>query len=145
MEFTVRLVSIFAMLVLTLAGAQAADRTGGIEVKNAWVRATIGGGAVSAGYATLADGSGRGDVLLGIDVVKGGRAMIHETYVTDEIVRMRLRDKLDVPANGKVDMSPGGIHIMLVNLPAPLKAGDVFPLKLRFARQGEMSVDFQIR
>jgi copper(I)-binding protein len=49
-----------------------------------------------------------------------------------------------VPANGSVDLKPGGYHIMLMNIKAPLKAGDTVPVKLKFVKAGEVEVKLPV-
>jgi len=43
---------------------------------------------------------------------------------------MRAVDALPLPAGKPVELKPNGLHMMLVGLKAPLKAGDVVPIKL---------------
>ena len=54
---------------------------------------------------------------------------------TDEFVLV------DVPAGGKTALEPGGLHVMLIGLKAPLKEGDKFPLTLTFAKAGKVDVE----
>ena len=44
----------------------------------------------------------------------------------------------------KVELKPGGLHIMFLGLHAPLKAGDRFPMKLTFERAGEVTVQVHV-
>jgi periplasmic copper chaperone A len=57
---------------------------------------------------------------------------------------MREVDAIDVPAGGKVKLEPGGLHIMLVGLKAPLAAGSSFPLTLKFEKAGELKVEVKV-
>jgi copper(I)-binding protein len=50
-----------------------------------------------------------------------------------------------VPAKGKVELAPGASHLMLVNVKAPLKAGDKVPLVLRFEKAGEVKTELAVR
>ncbi len=43
-----------------------------------------------------------------------------------------------------IAFAPGGYHIMLTGLKAPLKTGDSFPLTLTFAGAGEVKVDVKV-
>ena len=43
-----------------------------------------------------------------------------------------------------VELKPGGLHIMLVGLKAPLKAGERFAMKLRFEKAGEVTIDVPV-
>jgi copper(I)-binding protein len=58
----------------------------------------------------------------------------------DGVMRMRAVEAVEVPAHGQVALEPGGLHVMLIGLKAPLEEGGSFPLKLVFANAGEVEV-----
>ena len=43
-----------------------------------------------------------------------------------------------------MELKPGGLHIMFIGLKAPLKAGDSFPMKLKFEKAGEVTVEVKV-
>ena len=47
-----------------------------------------------------------------------------------DVMRMREVQSIDLPKGKTVSLEPGGFHIMLMNLPKPIAAGDVIPLTL---------------
>jgi copper(I)-binding protein len=53
---------------------------------------------------------------------------------------MRMAGEINIPANDKIEMVPGGTHIMLQGLRAPLKTGDDFDLVLKFKDSGDRTV-----
>jgi copper(I)-binding protein len=53
--------------------------------------------------------------------------------------------KLVVPANGVLELKPGGLHIMVFDMPKSTAAGDEFTLRLRFERSGERITSVRIR
>ena len=55
-------------------------------------------------------------------------------------MRMRELPALELPSGKAVKLAPGGMHLMLIDLKAPLKVGDKVPLKLRFEKAGEIEV-----
>ena len=55
-------------------------------------------------------------------------------------MRMREVPGIDVPANGKATLAPGGFHVMLMELKAPLKAGDTAAITLVFEKAGRIEV-----
>jgi copper(I)-binding protein len=57
---------------------------------------------------------------------------------------MREVPAIEIPAGGKVALTPGGLHIMLVGLKAPLATGRSFPLVLRFEKAGEVKVEVKV-
>ena len=96
-----------------------------------WARATAGGQTTGAAYVTLS--SRTGDKLVGASTPAATTAAVHENAMDGTIMRMRAVPALDLPAGAVVAMKPGGYHIMLMNLHAPLVAGQSFPLHLVFA------------
>jgi copper(I)-binding protein len=42
-------------------------------------------------------------------------------------------------------LNPGGLHIMLIGLKAPLKQGETFPLTLTFAKAGTTTVEVVVQ
>ena len=48
-----------------------------------------------------------------------------------DVMRMRAVQRIALPAGRKVELKPGGYHVMLVDLKQPLAKGDKVPLTLR--------------
>jgi len=59
-------------------------------------------------------------------------------------MRMREMQGLELPAGKTVMLAPGGLHLMLTGLKAPLKLGDKLALKLRFEKAGEVEVTVNV-
>ena len=56
-------------------------------------------------------------------------------------MRMRAIDGIDLPAKAELKLRHGGEHhLMLIDLKAPLKDGERFPMTLRFQKAGEREV-----
>ena len=49
-----------------------------------------------------------------------------------------------MPAHGKATLAPGGYHVMLMGLKAPLKEGQSFPLTLTFEHAGKVEVEVMV-
>jgi copper(I)-binding protein len=60
-------------------------------------------------------------------------AEIHSMAQEAGVMKMRAMDSLALPAGKAVELSPGGYHVMLLELVQPLKEGDSVPLVLTFA------------
>ena len=52
---------------------------------------------------------------------------------------------IPVPANGKVELKPGGFHLMLIGLTRPLKIGDKVQLTLNFEKAGKIPVTAEVQ
>jgi copper(I)-binding protein len=114
-----------------------------VSVENAWTRATPPGARVGVGYLTIR--SSTADRLVGASSPAAARVELHVTEKKGEVMRMREVKGYDVPAGGSFELAPGGAHLMLVDLKAPLKEGTKVPLTLRFERAGEVKVELQVR
>jgi len=115
---------------------------GHIVVERVWARAslTVNGAA----YVTLRNTGKTVDRLIGVSTPVAARAELH-THVMDRgIVRMRPLKAIEVHPGAPAVMRPGGHHIMLMGLKRKLKRGEGFPLTLKFAKAGEVSVSVSI-
>ena len=115
-----------------------------VTVSAAWARATAPGMAVAAVYLTLVGGTAA-DRLVGAETSRAGMAQIHVVSAAEGMARMRQTEGVDVPARKSVALAPQGTHIMLMDLPRPLVAGEHFPLTLQFERAGKLDVSVEVR
>jgi len=125
-----------ALLLLAACGQQSAPE---IKLDNAWARPTVGQ-APAAVYVTIENKGGSPDRLTGAFTDHAAMAMVHQNEVVNGVARMRMAGEINIPANDKIDMAPGGTHIMLEGLRAPLKTGDDFDLVLKFKESGDRAV-----
>ena len=115
-----------------------------IKIENAWSRATPPGAKIAAGYMTIRNASKTADKLLSVSSPAAEKVETHVTVKDGDIFRMREVKGYDVPAGGAFELKPGGAHLMLVNVRAPLKEGDKVPLTLRFERAGEVKTELNV-
>ena len=115
-----------------------------VTVENAWARATPPGAKIAAGYLTIRN-AGAADKLVSASSPAAEKVETHVTVKDGDISRMREVKGYAVPAKGKLDLTPSGSHLMLVNLKAPLKEGDKVPLVLRFEKAGEVKTELAVR
>lgn len=147
MTMIIRATAVALMLAATavpIASAQE-HRAGSLRVENAWSRQTAPSARTGAGYLTIINSGPQDDRLLGGSTPAADRLEVHATTMDKGIMRMRpVTTGLPVPAGGKVALKPGGYHIMLIGLRAPLKKGDRIPAVLDFARAGQVKVAFKV-
>lgn len=113
------------------------------KVEAAWSRPTVQG--QKAGGSFLRIESPTADRLVGGSSPVAGRVELHTMKMEGDVMRMREVDGIEVPAGQAVALQPGGLHLMLMDLKSPLKAGDRFPLTLKFEKAGEVPVQVEVR
>ena len=114
-----------------------------VRIDDAWARATAPGAKIGAGYMTIR--SAAADRLIGATSPAAAKVELHLTEKKGDVMRMRQVKAYDIPAGGSFELSPGGAHLMLVELKAPLKEGAKVPVTLRFEKAGEVKVELQVR
>jgi len=117
--------SILLFACAVLAGAAAHAQ---VTVDKPWVRTTVPQQTTSAAYLTIT--SVQGGKLVEASSPAAASVEVHEMKMEGEMMKMRGVDALPLPAGKPVELKPNGLHIMLTGLKAPLKAGDVVPIKL---------------
>ena len=129
-------ISTLALLLLASCGQQeAAD----IKLSNAWARPTVGQ-APGAVYVTIENNGGQPDRLTGAFTDHAAMAMVHQNEMVDGIAKMRMAGEINIPAHDRIEMRPGGTHVMLEGLRAPLRSGDDFDLVLKFRNSKDQAV-----
>ncbi|MCY7397518.1 MAG: copper chaperone PCu(A)C [Sphingomonas bacterium] len=129
----------FAPLLIAFAlTASCAPGAPQIEIGDAWARATAPGQSRGAAYATIVN-RGAADRLVGV-ASDAGSATLHRSHHDGGVARMRMLPELPIPAGSSVALAPGGTHVMLTRLAAPLAIGADFPLTFRFAGAGPRTV-----
>ncbi len=98
----------------------------------------------AAVYLAIHNAGDTDDTLVDVQSDVAEMTTLHRSYEEDGIMRMDHIDALDIPAGGDAALSPGGYHIMLMQLEAPLKRGEYFPLTLVFENAGEVEVMVEI-
>lgn len=113
---------------------------GELSVSDVFSRATAGT-APGVAYLTI-QGGDVADRLLSVTSPRAAKVELHSMEMQGTVMRMRAIDAVEVPANGKVALVPGApLHLMLLGLTGPLKAGERVPLVLRFAKAGDKAVE----
>lgn len=125
-------------------GADAVD-TADLSVADAWVKSAESG--MSAVFGTLTNASASAVTLVGAASSAAGMVQLHETSA-DGSGGMSMQEKeggFAIPAGGELRLEPGGDHIMLMDLTAPLLAGDAVEVTLQFAGGAELPITATVK
>jgi len=132
------------LLAATLSLASTLALAQSVKVEQAWARPTVQGQQGGGGFLRIVGGA-MPDKLLGARADVAGRVEVHTMEMQGDVMRMREIGSLEVPAGKTVELKPGGLHLMFLDLKAPLANGSSFPLTLRFEKAGEVKVNVQVQ
>ncbi len=116
---------------------------GALEIGHPYSRSTVTGQTAGGAFLSV-DNKGADDRLVSASSEVSASVELHTMKLEGDVMRMRQVDGVPVPGGATTKLAPGGFHIMLIGLKAPLKTGDKFPLKLRFEKAGDVTVQVAV-
>lgn len=135
-----------AALVLSLGGAAQAHeyKLGDLLVDHPWARASIGQAPNGAAYMTITTEGQETDRLVGVESDAANRVELHTHLMDNGVMKMRPVEAIEIAPGEPTLLQPGGLHVMLMGLKAPLRLGESFPMTLVFERAGRVEVEVKI-
>ena len=120
-------------------------KLGDMEISGAFTRATLPNAPVAGGFLTITNSGATDDRLVSASAYFAAEVQLHEMAMENDVMKMRqLVDGIAVPAGETVTLQPGGLHIMFMQLKAPLVEGTTVPVTLTFERVGTITVDVPV-
>jgi copper(I)-binding protein len=117
---------LFALLYALIANA---DST--LEVTDPWIREAPPGAEVLAAYMVITNRDVNTATITTLSSPDFERIEVHRTLVEDGVARMVPVESLEIAAQGRVVLEPGGMHLMLYSPKRPLREGDSVALDLQ--------------
>lgn len=132
-----RIFSNVFMVLMTLSPAMASDLMfGALQF-----RATIGSMPSSAAYLSITNHGGMADRLLAVESSLARKTELHTMDVTNGVMKMRQIDGgIAIPAGKTIQLAPGGFHVMLIDLKAPLNADESYQVTLTFEKAEKVTL-----
>ncbi|WP_329565738.1 copper chaperone PCu(A)C [Kitasatospora sp. NBC_01266] len=97
--------------------------------------------SMAAGYLTVHNTGGASDTLVRVSSPGAGSVSMHQSTETT----MQEVDSLAVPADGTLQLSRGGTHLMIMGWQKPPAVGDQLELDLTFAHSGTITVEVPVK
>ena len=119
-----------ALMALAMSCAQAQSTDAAITIKDAWVRTAVPGQKGTGAFMKIT--AKDGTRLVGASTPVAGVTEVHEMKMEGDVMKMRALPGLELPAGKTVELKPGGLHVMLMDLKAALPKDSTVPLTLVF-------------
>ncbi len=137
------LIALSAAAAVASAAAAAEVRQGALAVANPW-SLPAAAGMTGAGYMAITNSGRAADTLTAVETPVAARVAMHKMSMTGGVMRMDPAGRIAIPAGATTRFAPGGLHLMLLGLKRPLRAGESFPATLVFAQAGRVKVAFDV-
>lgn len=136
-------ISVLALALLCSGGALAAAADD-VSVQDPYVRLAPPGAPATAAFMVLQNNGGKDVKLVKADNPASKVTELHNHVNDGGVMRMRQVPSVDIKAKGEAVLKPGGLHIMMIDLKAPMKEGDVVPITLGFEDGSSKKVDAKV-
>lgn len=133
--------AVFALAALALLTACQPRQTE-TTADGAWVRLPAVPANPGAAYVTIHGGK-EADALVAVSAPFAVRTELHQSMAHGEghgMMTMKPVDALAVPMHTRVELKPGGYHVMLYDVAPRVKPGEKAPLTLQFASGRKIEV-----
>ncbi|WNO60508.1 copper chaperone PCu(A)C [Rheinheimera sp. MMS21-TC3] len=135
---------VFLPILLLLSVSLSAEQATTIKVTNAEVRQPMQGRSVTAGYLTLHNTSEQSKSLIAVTTEAFQRIELHQHSHKNGVMRMEQVDAINIAAQSEVNLTPGGLHLMLFEPKTKLALGDSIIMQLTFSDQQVISISVPI-
>jgi len=137
-----RLIFLFAVILVATVHAYTQPV---IKIVDPWVRAVPPNMKNTALFMTIINQGDEDDELIGVEGDVSKMIQIHKTVNENGVMKMVHVDKIEIHGHSKVELKPGGYHIMLMGLKRPLKEGEVLKFTLIFKKSGKIMIEAPVK
>ena len=102
-----------------------------LQIEDGWVRALPPTQRMTAAYMTLHNAGDEALEVLSVSSDAAGHASLHATRRDGDRVRMEAVESLALQPGERVELAPGGLHVMLMGMERMPAAGETFGLCLQ--------------
>jgi periplasmic copper chaperone A len=111
-----------------------------LRINRPFARATPPGATSGAVFFTVDNAGNIGDRLVRASTPIAAAVAVHQMVLDNGVMRMRAVPSVELIPGARLEFSPNGYHLMLLDLKQPLKGGDRFPLTLTFEHGGAIQI-----
>lgn len=116
-----------------------------LQISDGWVKLAPPGAKANAAYLQFYNPAQQTLVIESISANCCAHLMLHRTRYENDRAVMEHVDQLTIPAQGHVDLAPGGLHIMLINAAPPLVVGDNIEMQLHFSNGQQQTIQLPVK
>ncbi len=133
-------------LALLLTACAPQSSAPAIEVEDPWGPAVPSSSDMAAFYMVLHNRGAQPDRLIAASSPACSMTELHQSILSsDGVMRMQQVRAIEIPARGRVELKPGGLHVMCMHKKAAFAVGDTYSLTLTFEKAGPIQVQVSIR
>lgn len=119
------------------------EKTGDITLVHPWSR-PVAQGQNGVIYLGISNTGAADDRLIAVGMPLAAKVELHRSTMEDGIHRMERVESIAVPAGGSIELAPGGLHVMLIDLKFMLMAEETIPVTFTFEHAGAITASVSV-
>ena len=138
---------IFMSLLAVIGSASIPSRSKAddIMIKDVWIPEGPPSAKATAAFMVIENHTAKEVALVAAKTEAARATEMHKMELRNETMEMKKVERISIPANGKVELKSGGLHLMLIGLTKPLKAGDKVTFTLQFSNSTEKTIQAVVK
>lgn len=125
--------------------AQAAGIADQVTVVDPYVRLAPPGAKATGAFMVFKNNGDVASALVNASSTVSNATELHNHINDNGVMRMRQVKEIALPAKGEAALKPGGYHVMLIDMKAPLKEDDKVAITFGFADGSSKVVEVPVR
>jgi copper(I)-binding protein len=134
--------AVVGAVLMTVVPASAGES---LQAENAWVPWAPPGLKVHVAYMTIVNRGATDQIIVSAESPDYERIELHRSVIKDGVSTMEAIGEVKVPANGRVEFAPTGLHLMLIGPRRPQALDGHVQIVLRLNSGEEVDVSAVIR
>ena len=134
----------FSPLADAIGAEENSYTLGNLVIEGPWSRETASSARNGAGFLSIENQGSEDDRLVAASSNAAGHVELHTHLMDGGVMRMRQVEAIEVPAGETVTLQPGGLHLMLMDLPEPLVEGQEIRIELVFEKSGTTEISMPV-
>jgi len=140
-----QLLALLTLAFALTAGVSAQPSAQRLTVEQPWVRLNAPGAQATGAFMVLGNVGGKALKIVRAESPVAQVTELHDHINDGGVMKMRAIPALIIPAGEKATLKPGSLHVMLIDLKAPLKEGDQVPITLFFEDDSRTTIEAPVR
>ena len=116
-----------------------------LEISDAWIKHLPPTVPVRAGYMKLYNPTSKAVTIESIRSDAYTNIEMHETVEQNGMMQMQPVTQLAIEANSRVQLSPGGLHLMLMGPVTESAPGDIIEITIKFVNGAEQTLSMTVK
>ncbi len=116
-----------------------------VQFIDGWIKQLPPVVPMRAGYVQISNLSDEPKKIIALQSSAFETVEMHETKMDEGMMKMIELESFDIPAKGKIELKPGGKHMMLIAPTSPLKIGEEVEVIVTFEDSSTKSVLLMVK